>query len=189
MGFDDPICGSGCTTTTCAIAAVVTANVSALASRANRALGDDVAVMGIFLSGPSKDAARNSREVRMRSRFFLVGFLCALAVIACIPNAIAQTVTGSISGEVTDPTGAVVSGAKVVAHNIDTGVDTGTTTNASGVYTIQFLPIGHYEVTVQANGFGTATVPAFALEVLQTATFNVKLQVGSAATTVSVSSA
>src|SRR5258708_7041124 len=125
----------------------------------------------------------------MRSRFFVIGFLCALAAMACLSNATAQTVTGSITGEVTDPTGAVLSGAKVVARDIDTGVDTGTTTNSSGVYTIQFLSIGRYEVTVQANGFGTARVPAFALEVLQTATFNVKLQVGSAATTVSVSSA
>jgi hypothetical protein len=60
----------------------------------------------------------------------------------------AQTVTGSVTGQVTDPTGAILAGAQVVAHNLDSGVDTATTTNPFGVYIIQFLPIGHYEVRV-----------------------------------------
>ena len=117
----------------------------------------------------------------------LLGF--ALAILACIPPAFAQTVTGSITGEVTDPSGAVIPGAQVVAHNLDTGVDTATTTNAAGSYRIQFLPIGHYQVKVQANGFDSAVVPPFSLEVLQTANFNVKMQVGTAATSVNVSAA
>jgi len=125
----------------------------------------------------------------MKSRFFRISFQCALVMLACIPVAFTQTDTGSITGEVTDLTGAVVTGAQVIAHNIDTGVDTATTTNLSGVYTIQFLPIGHYQVTVQAKGFETALVPGFNLEVLQTAKFNVALHVGSAASTVNVSSA
>src|SRR5580692_8519417 len=125
----------------------------------------------------------------MKSNFFRISFQCALVMLACVPIAFTQTDTGSITGEVTDSTGAVVAGAHVIAHNIDTGVDTATTTNLSGVYTIQFLTIGHYQVTVQANGFETALVQAFNLEVLQTAKFNVALQVGSAASTVSVSSA
>jgi hypothetical protein len=100
-----------------------------------------------------------------------------------------QTVTGAVAGEVKDPTGAVVAGAQVVAHNLDTGVDTSTTTNAVGFYRIEFLPIGHYQVKVQASGFETATVPAFTLEVLQTANFNVTLTVGSSSTTVNVNAA
>jgi len=46
---------------------------------------------------------------------------CALSMCMCVPAAMAQNVTGSITGEVTDPSGAVVSGAQVVAHNLDTG--------------------------------------------------------------------
>jgi hypothetical protein len=125
----------------------------------------------------------------MKMNFLRLVFGCALALVACASIALGQTVTGSITGEVTDTTGAVVPGAHVVAHNLDTNVDTPTTTNSVGVYRIEFLPIGHYQVTVQANGFNTESLPPFVLEVLQTANFNVKLTVGSSATTVSVSAA
>jgi hypothetical protein len=114
---------------------------------------------------------------------------CALTMLLCISFALGQTVTGSITGEVTDPSGAVVAGAHVVAHNLDTGVDTPATTNSVGLYRIEFLPIGHYQVSVEASGFNTETLPPFTLEVLQTATFNVKLMVGSTSTSVNVSAA
>ncbi len=125
----------------------------------------------------------------MKTNFLRLVFGCTFAMLACISIAFGQSVNGSITGEVTDQTGAVISGAHVVAHNLDTGVDTPTTTNSTGVYHIDFLPIGHYQVTVDANGFSTQTLPPFVLEVLQTANFNVKLSVGSSATTVSVSAA
>jgi Carboxypeptidase regulatory-like domain len=125
----------------------------------------------------------------MKMNVYRIFFGCALALLAYIPAAIAQTVTGSIAGTVSDPSGAVIPGAQVVARNLDTGVETSATTNTAGIYRIQFLPIGHYQVTVQASGFSAATVPPFVLEVLQTATFNVQLQLGSAATTVNVSAA
>ena len=122
----------------------------------------------------------------MKTRLLRLVFGCVIAIMACIPMALGQSVNGSITGEVTDPTGAVVSGAHVVTHNLDTGVDTSTTTNSTGLYHIDFLPIGHYQLSVRADGFNTETLPAFALEVLQTANFNVKLAVGSSATTVNV---
>ncbi len=109
--------------------------------------------------------------------------------MVCLPIALSQTVTGTITGEVTDPSGAVVAGAQVVAHNLETGVDSPGTTNSSGLYRIEFLPIGHYQVTVQATGFSTANLPPFSLEALQTASFNVKLVVGSSSTTVNISAA
>ncbi|HEY3626180.1 MAG TPA: TonB-dependent receptor [Terracidiphilus sp.] len=124
----------------------------------------------------------------MKLRLLLIVFACALAMPAAIQVA-AQTVTGAITGQVTDPTGAALAGARVTARNLDNGVETATSTNASGVYNIQFLPIGHYQVTVQANGFETASVPPFNLEVLQAAKFNVSLRVGNAESTVNVSSA
>ncbi len=58
----------------------------------------------------------------------------------------AQTITGSVNGTVTDISGAVVTGAKVTATNIETNVQTSTVTNNDGVYSIRFLQIGHYQV-------------------------------------------
>ena len=121
------------------------------------------------------------------SRF--IQSITLLLTLMFVSAAVAQTVTGTITGEVTDPSGAVVSGAQVVAHNVSTGVDSPTTTNKDGFYRIQSLPIGHYEVTVQAPGFNKETIPEFSLEVLQTANFNVKLTVGAASTTMHVSAA
>ncbi len=99
----------------------------------------------------------------------------------------AQTVTGAVTGTITDPSGSVIPGAKVVARNLDTGVNSVAVSDAAGLYRIAFLPIGRYKVTVDANGFGEETVPPFQLEALQTDTFNVKLKVGTEATTVEVS--
>ncbi len=101
----------------------------------------------------------------------------------------AQTVTATVTGTVTDPGGSVIPGAHVVAHNVDTGVESSALANNDGIYRIANLPIGRYQVTVDANGFGAATIPPFALEALQTANFNVKLKVGGASETVTVSDA
>jgi len=61
---------------------------------------------------------------------------------------LAQTFRGTILGSVTDPQGAVVAGAKVTAHNIDTGLERTTQTSADGSYSLPELPIGTYTVTV-----------------------------------------
>jgi hypothetical protein len=112
-----------------------------------------------------------------------------LAAVAFVSAAaLAQTITGSIRGTVTDPSGAVISGASVTATNVSTGVNTSTLTGKDGDYNIQFLPIGTYTVTVTASGFSKTSIAAFTLEIDQTARVDAKLQVGSAATTVSVSS-
>lgn len=114
-----------------------------------------------------------------------------LLLIACFTAvaANAQTVTGNITGTVTDPSGAVIVGATVTAHNLATGVDTAATTNDSGLYIIRFLPIGQYQLSVEAGGFGTQTLSPFALEIDQTAKFNVQLKAGAATQTVEVSAA
>ncbi|MGA7521108.1 MAG: TonB-dependent receptor [Acidobacteriaceae bacterium] len=114
---------------------------------------------------------------------------CAATLLLLGPTCIAQTVTGSITGEVTDSSGAVVAGAHVTAHNVDTGVNSTATSDSAGVYRIGYLPIGNYQVTVNAAGFGQKTIPVFHLEALQTANFNVTLSPGSVATTVKVSAA
>jgi hypothetical protein len=125
----------------------------------------------------------------MKTKLFRFSFGCILALVACISLAHGQAVTGTITGQVTDSSGAVIASAGVIAHNLDTGVNTSATTNAEGLFRIDFLPIGHYQVTVEAPGFTKAALPPFSLEVLQTANFNVHLQVGSTSTSVNVSAA
>ena len=119
-----------------------------------------------------------------RNRFvvYLVG-VCLIG-ISGLDISLAQTVTGSITGQVTDPSGALVSGANVIAENVATAVKTTATTNAAGLYTIRFLPIGTYKVTVEAKGFSSANVPAFSLEINQTAKVDVALKIGSTETIV-----
>ena len=121
------------------------------------------------------------------------GFSTILGTLAAstlyLSAAHAQTVTGAVTGLVSDATGAVIPGAQVVAHNVDTGVDSRATTDSAGLYRIPFLPIGRYSVMVTAQGFGAQTVPPFQLEALQTPTFNLKLQPGGASETVTVSDA
>src|SRR3984885_7905532 len=103
---------------------------------------------------------------------------CVCVALFCLSAVLAQTVAGSITGEVTDQSGALVTGATVTAENTATSVKTLVKTNAAGVYTIRFLPIGTYTVTIDAAGFSKQTVPAFALEIDQTAKINVQLEIG-----------
>jgi len=107
----------------------------------------------------------------------------------CLPilQGMAQTVTGTIRGTITDPSGAIVSGATVTATNTASAVATVTRTNNSGEYSIRFLPIGQYKITVQAPGFEAASYGPFALEIDQTAKVDVPLRVGATTATVDVS--
>jgi len=119
------------------------------------------------------------------SRCLVVG---VFALLGC-SSALSQTVTGSITGVVKDPSGALVVGANVTATNVATGVKSVTQTNRSGVYTIRFLPIGTYSLAVQAKGFSDEQLAPFSLEIDQTATVNVAMKVSASTTTMQVNEA
>ena len=89
-------------------------------------------------------------------RYIAVFFAVTLALVWCIPS-VGQVGKGSISGSVLDPQGAVVSGAQVKAKNVETGVVFTSTTDNAGLYRLNLLPIGTYNVEVSAQGFKTAT--------------------------------
>ncbi len=107
-----------------------------------------------------------------------------LAGLFCLSSAFGQTVTGSITGEVTDPSGAVVVGATVTAENTATSVKTTAQTNSVGVYSIRFLPVGTYKLSIDATGFIPTSVPGFAIEINQTAKINVTMTIGASTTVV-----
>lgn len=109
----------------------------------------------------------------------------ALLVVALCATAFAQG-TSSLTGTVTDPNGAVVSGATVTATNVATNISTTTQTTDAGLYRFPTLPVGTYTVKVEASGFSTASLEQVVLTVAQVVTQDIKLAVGSPTETVTV---
>ncbi|MGA7918670.1 MAG: TonB-dependent receptor [Candidatus Acidiferrales bacterium] len=93
-----------------------------------------------------------------------VGCLLLLAMLCAAPGW-TQTFRGTILGTVTDASGAAVIGATVTIHNVDTGIDRITQTNADGSYLVPELQIGTYDVTVEMNGFQKAVTKGVVVDV------------------------
>lgn len=104
--------------------------------------------------------------------------LCALFLSVTHQTIQAQTVTATITGIIADAQGAGVANARVVATNQETKREYSVQTNTSGLYTISFLPIGSYVISVEANGFKKIVSNSMQLEVNQTARVDLNLEVG-----------
>jgi hypothetical protein len=100
--------------------------------------------------------------------------------------ALAQTVTGGLDGHLTDPAGGAVPGAEVVARDSVTGVERSTRTNDTGYFSIPFVPIGTYDVTVAMKGFATTTVKDNDVTLNKVTTVNLVLQVSAVQQSVTV---
>jgi len=112
-------------------------------------------------------------------RTFQTVLISLLAVLLLLPCLVAQTTvsTGTILGTVIDPTGAVVSGAKVTITEKATGHVITTTTSSAGTYTSGALIPGNYVVRVESKGFHTVELPV-TVQVSSAAPGSVRLQVG-----------
>src|ERR1035438_5976098 len=108
-----------------------------------------------------------------------------IAVCAAIFTiaAFAQSDRGTITGTVTDASRAVVPGAAVLATNTETDAKYPTVTTPTGNYTLAQLPVGLYEVTVTAAGFGGFVQQGIRVEVAQTERIDVVLQIRAAIST------
>ena len=104
-------------------------------------------------------------------------------------NAVAQSVTGTISGIVTDSQNADIVGAEITATNNATGVGVRTRTNSSGVYTIPYLRIGTYEVKVVSSGMKESVVTGVLVDQNNISRVDVTLEVGNLSQTVKVEAA
>jgi hypothetical protein len=98
----------------------------------------------------------------------------------------AQVSTGTLSGYVEDPTGAMVAGATVTATNSGTNISTTAKSNDHGLFTIPNLPAGSYDVFAAAAGFSKMVVQNVTLDVGEQQAVNFSLQVGAATQEVSV---
>lgn len=104
---------------------------------------------------------------------------------ACIPAA-AQQITGIIRGTVTDPSGAVVQQAIITATQLETGFTRSATTERNGAFVLLELPVGHYRLEVAASNFEKYVQQGISLDVNETATVPVHLNVASTAQQVQV---
>jgi len=103
-----------------------------------------------------------------------------LVLVVCGCCLYAQTDTASLSGVVTDPSGAVVVNAEVSVTKGDTNISQVTRTNSAGLYSFPSLPPANYRVSVKAAGFKEAVEPHLTLHVRDTVSLNIKLEVGTA---------
>ncbi len=88
----------------------------------------------------------------------------------------------------TDPSGAAISGAKVSALSLDTGLKRETQTNAAGLYNLVRLPVGNYDLTVESTGFRSSKRAGIRLAVGALTTLDVKMELGSTQESVTVTS-
>jgi hypothetical protein len=117
----------------------------------------------------------------MRKTTCLTVLLLALSV-----PAVAQRITASIRGTVTDSTGGVIPGANVTVKSEETGFSRSTVTNAAGSYSFAELPLGTYTVEVSLSGFKSAIRKGITLNVADVRAEDVQLEAGALSETVTV---
>src|SRR5687767_94749 len=93
----------------------------------------------------------------------------------CVADDTAQTVSGTLRGTVSDPTGALVPNATVSVRSTETGLERTVTTNEEGLYNMPFLPIGNYTVEVSRTDFSKVTRENVRVSLNETAVVNVQL--------------
>jgi hypothetical protein len=113
-------------------------------------------------------------------------FIRLSLLLIAISGAYSQEIRATISGTVTDPSGALIAGAKVEARSIERNVVYDAETNSAGRYVIQFLPPGAYRVAVNAPGFKQYLRDRLDLLAADKLAVDVALELGSAAESVTV---
>lgn len=109
----------------------------------------------------------------------------ALLVLAATP-ALAQQTTGGIAGRVTDEQGAAVPGVLVTGTTLETGFVRAVLTDPQGLYHLNALPVGKYDVTAELQGFTRIESKAILVNVSQTTDLNITLRLAGLAETVTV---
>jgi len=109
-------------------------------------------------------------------------------LVLAFANAAHAQFRSAIEGAVTDPSGGIVSEAKVTLVNVETGVSQTAKTNSAGSYSFPTLPPGKYKITVSAKGFASVTQENITLGAAETRTISLALKVGDVSETITVSS-
>src|SRR6266511_3944284 len=120
-------------------------------------------------------------NTRLSMSILLFGLLAL-----CSPFALAQQETATITGEVRDANGSVVSKATITVTNVQTNVSIRSETNDQGLYTVPSLKPGPYSITVEKAGFKKSVRSGVTLQVNQVARLDVNMQVGELTTAVEI---
>ncbi len=121
-------------------------------------------------------------------KFAVLVTFCTLTLLLALSVA-AQTFTATLTGTVTDQNGGALPNAKVIVTNQGTKLEYTSTTTDAGIYTLPFLPVGNYVITVEAAGFKKLVSNEIKLEVNQTGRVNLAMQVGGVSDTVTITDA
>lgn len=123
----------------------------------------------------------------MRNKWKLSALIVSLGlVLAANVFGQAAAMNGEITGTVTDPSGAAISGATVQISNADTGFKQSAKTGETGLYRFTVLPLGTYDIEVQAAGFGATRRTGIALSAGRIATMDIAVAVAGTTTMVDV---
>jgi hypothetical protein len=112
--------------------------------------------------------------------------LLLVSLLLALTAAWAQVSTGSVGGLITDPNGALIPGATVIARNEATGAETRTQSSDFGLYVFPTLPTGRYVISVEKTGFKKTNRSNIEVRIAQRLDLNIQLEVGDVQQTVDV---
>jgi hypothetical protein len=127
------------------------------------------------------------RIIKMQGR--ILGVLLTAMIATLVTSAAAQNNRASITGTVLDSSGAIITQATAVAHNVETGEDARTISNERGIYSVLNLPPGNYVLTISKEGFKAVQFSSIHLILDQIAQLNATLSPGAIAEQVIVTAA
>ncbi|HNJ44193.1 MAG TPA: carboxypeptidase-like regulatory domain-containing protein, partial [Acidobacteriota bacterium] len=115
--------------------------------------------------------------------------LCVLSILLLFATvaASAQATDGGINGKVVDESGAVISGASVKVTNMETGFSSSATADASGLFRINYLPVGKYSISAEASGFKTTSIDNVGIALNSIIDVTIKMLPGEVSEVVTVS--
>jgi hypothetical protein len=140
---------------------------------------------------PGDATHRSSKNPMKGWRYALLALsmIFAVALFLAPQQSMAQESRGTISGTVTDPTGAAIPNAQVVVTEVNSGTTSKSKSNAAGQYVVPFLLPGKYSITVESEGFKKSVRAGIELDAAAHLIIDMKLQLGSAQQTVTVTAA
>ena len=122
-------------------------------------------------------------------RLLILASSIVLLAFSSIRLLFAQAGAGGIVGSVHDPSGAVIPGASVVIRQLETHVETKTTSTEAGKFSFPTLPVGHYDVTASFQGFASVTKQNVQVVLGQSITVDFELPVATAVQATTVTAA